>query len=241
MHRTYHTSLYTRKHAPTHRFTFAAGRVTVSAPMPEALNCPCNAVNLLSATLTIVNRWPLSLLPSLPPALPSFLFPPPPPPLLRVFHCLRDPSPLLVAVQFTMSCIGQQNGYDAAGEIAKADAYPHIRTMTVGQTTTSYQPLSELRVAAILPWSVASAKSIGSGNWTATSASIFWYTLDLTFCYTSPCVAVVGIVYWPSNEGDSMMYIMPRTPLQVFNEGRGPVPVCPVSHEVFIFKQKFNI
>ena len=49
-------------------------------------------------------------------------------------------------MQFTLAQIGQQDGYDAAGEIAKADGYPRIRTMTVGQTTASYAPLDELKV-----------------------------------------------------------------------------------------------
>ena len=70
-------------------------------------------------------------------------------------------------MQFTLAQIGQQDGYDAAAEIAKADGYPHIRTMTVGRTTASYQPLPELRSAPTLPWSAASSKTIGQGIWTA--------------------------------------------------------------------------
>ena len=77
-------------------------------------------------------------------------------------------------MQFTLGCIGQQLGYDARAEIAAADAYPMIRTMTVGETTTSYHPLQQLAVAPTLPWSVASSKSIGLGNWSATSA-VCWY------------------------------------------------------------------
>ena len=37
--------------------------------------------------------------------------------------------------QFSLAQIGQQGGYDAAGEIAKADGYPGIRTMTVGPSS----------------------------------------------------------------------------------------------------------
>lgn len=73
-------------------------------------------------------------------------------------------------MQFTLGCIGQQQGYDAAAEIAAAAAYTLIRTMTVGETTTSYTPLTQLAVAPTLPWSVASPATIGFGNWSATSA-----------------------------------------------------------------------
>ena len=70
-------------------------------------------------------------------------------------------------MQFTLAQIGQQDGFDAAAEIARADGYPHIRTTTVGRTVASYQPLPELEAAPVLPWSAASSKTVGQGNWTA--------------------------------------------------------------------------
>ena len=78
-------------------------------------------------------------------------------------------------MQFTLGCIGTQLGYNATEEIAESAAYPLVRTMTVGQTTTSYYPLQELAVAPTLPWSVASPASIGFGNWSATSAVCWFY------------------------------------------------------------------
>ena len=59
---------------------------------------------------------------------------------------------------------------NAQAEIAAANAYPNIRTMTVGETWTSYEPLTQLHNPPILPWSKASNTSIGFGNWSATSA-----------------------------------------------------------------------
>ena len=82
-------------------------------------------------------------------------------------------------MQFTVGCMGQQNGYDAAAAIAESNNYPSIRTMTVGQTTTSYFPLTQLGAPPILPWSVANNKSIGFGNWSATSAVCWFYGKNL--------------------------------------------------------------
>ena len=82
-------------------------------------------------------------------------------------------------MQFTVGCMGQQNGYDAAAAIAESNNYPSIRTMTVGQTTTSYFPLTQLGAPPILPWSVAGNKSIGLGNWSATSAVCWFYGKNL--------------------------------------------------------------
>jgi sialate O-acetylesterase len=78
-------------------------------------------------------------------------------------------------MQFTLACIGEQLGYNASEEIAESTGYPSVRTMTVGQTTTSYYPLQELAVPPTLPWSVAAPASIGAGNWSATSAVCWFY------------------------------------------------------------------
>jgi sialate O-acetylesterase len=82
-------------------------------------------------------------------------------------------------MQFTVAAIGQQLGFDAKAEIAEANDYPQIRTMTVGQKNASVVPLRELGAAPQLPWSVASNLSIGQGNFTATSAVCWFYARDL--------------------------------------------------------------
>ena len=73
-------------------------------------------------------------------------------------------------MQFTLSQIGFQNGYNATQEALEADAYPQVRTMTVGEFATSYAPLQQLAAAPLLRWSVANSTTIGLGNWSATSA-----------------------------------------------------------------------
>jgi sialate O-acetylesterase len=78
-------------------------------------------------------------------------------------------------MQFSLPCIGFQDGYNATEEILAADAYPQVRTMTVGEFTTSYTPLQQLAVPPLLPWSVANSTTIGLGNWTATSAVCWFY------------------------------------------------------------------
>ena len=100
---------------------------------------------------------------------------------------------------FTVSQIGEQVGFDAAAEIADANNYPSIRTMTVGQTSTSYQPLQELAMEPTLPWSVANSASIGVGNWTATSAVCWFYAKDLYNALGVP----VGII--SSNWGGTII------------------------------------
>lgn len=78
-------------------------------------------------------------------------------------------------------CGGQSNmqfsvagGLNATAEIEAANDYPLIRVFTVGQKTNSSTPLQELATIE-QPWSVASAKSIGDGNWSAFSA-VCWFT-----------------------------------------------------------------
>lgn len=44
-------------------------------------------------------------------------------------------------MQFTVDCVGFQDGYNATADAAAAAGYPLVRTMTVGETTTSYTPL----------------------------------------------------------------------------------------------------
>jgi len=83
--------------------------------------------------------------------------------------------------QFTLSQLGEQGGFSASAEIAAAAAYPWVRTVTVGQTTTSYSPLQQLAVPPIQPWaSVSDPAVIGQGNWSATSAACWFYARALT-------------------------------------------------------------
>lgn len=77
-------------------------------------------------------------------------------------------------MQFSLSQIGFQDGYNATQETLEADAYPQVRTMTVGEFATSYAPLQQLAAAPLLRWSVANSTTIGLGNWSATSA-VCWF------------------------------------------------------------------
>ena len=79
------------------------------------------------------------------------------------------------------SAVKRQNGYDADAEIAKADNYPLVRTMTVGTSPLlpSYHPVPELQASPQLPWSVAGKDTVGLGNWTATSAVCWYYAKTL--------------------------------------------------------------
>ena len=93
-------------------------------------------------------------------------------------------------MQFTVGCLGDQDGFNATAEILASAPYSAIRTMTVGETTTSYYPLSQLAVAPTLPWSVAGPASIGFGNWSATSAVCWFYARDLYDALQVPIGAV---------------------------------------------------
>lgn len=77
-------------------------------------------------------------------------------------------------MQFTVPQL--TDAFNVSAEIAAAAAYPYIRTVTVGQTTTSYFPLPQLAVPPIQPWAPASdPKVIAQGNWSATSAVCWFY------------------------------------------------------------------
>jgi sialate O-acetylesterase len=77
-------------------------------------------------------------------------------------------------------CSGQSNMqftvpqvFNASEEEALADKYPNIRVFTAA-LKTSDTPVEEL-LAVEQPWSVASAKTIGGGNWTFFSATCWFY------------------------------------------------------------------
>jgi len=77
-------------------------------------------------------------------------------------------------MQFTLVQVTDTVPWNASAEIAAAANYPSIRTMTVGQSFTSFTPLNELGANATLSWSAASPQVIGSGEWNATSA-VCWF------------------------------------------------------------------
>eukprot|EP00026_Physarum_polycephalum_P008241 Phypoly_transcript_08320.p1 GENE.Phypoly_transcript_08320~~Phypoly_transcript_08320.p1 ORF type:complete len:348 (+),score=41.52 Phypoly_transcript_08320:40-1083(+) len=78
-------------------------------------------------------------------------------------------------------CGGQSNmqftvasAFNATEEIQAANNYPDIRVFSVGEATYSDVPLDMLKTID-LQWSVASAKTIGAGNWSYFSA-VCWFT-----------------------------------------------------------------
>jgi len=83
-------------------------------------------------------------------------------------------------------CGGQSNmqftvhsAVNSTEEIKRADAYPLIRLFTVGQSSQSDVPLPELNTTEQL-WSVASATSVGAGDWSEFSA-VCWFTYRNVF------------------------------------------------------------
>jgi len=82
-------------------------------------------------------------------------------------------------------CSGQSNMqmtvsqvFNATEEILKAQAYPRIRVMTVGQGTISQTPLNQF-LTIEQHWAQASSASIGVGNWSAFSATCWFFGKNL--------------------------------------------------------------
>jgi len=82
-------------------------------------------------------------------------------------------------------CSGQSNMqmtvhsvFNAAAEIQAANNYPLIRLFTVGEGTTSITPLSEFTTISQV-WSVASAATVGVGDWTEFSAVCWFFGRDI--------------------------------------------------------------
>jgi len=82
-------------------------------------------------------------------------------------------------------CGGQSNmqftvhsSNNATDEIAAANNYPNIRLYTVGQGTFSATELTEFATIS-QPWSVASATTVGVGDWNEFSAACWFFGKNL--------------------------------------------------------------
>jgi len=89
-------------------------------------------------------------------------------------------------------CSGQSNmqftvhsAFNATNEIAAANDYPRIRLFTVGQGTSSASPLTEFSTIS-QTWSVASAATVGVGDWNEFSAVCWFFGRDLYDRYQIP-------------------------------------------------------
>jgi sialate O-acetylesterase len=89
-------------------------------------------------------------------------------------------------------CSGQSNmqftvhsAFNATEEIAAANNYPKIRLFSVGQGTSSATALTEFATIS-QRWSVASAATVGVGDWNAFSAVCWFFGRDLYDRYQVP-------------------------------------------------------
>jgi len=100
-------------------------------------------------------------------------------------------------------CSGQSNmqftvhsAFNATEEIQAADKYSSIRLFTVGQGTSSATPLTEFTTIS-QGWSVASATTVGVGDWNEFSAAC-WFFLAVIFLmslkYLSVYSVIIGVV-----------------------------------------------
>jgi len=78
-------------------------------------------------------------------------------------------------------CSGQSNmqftvhsAFNATDEIQQANRYSSIRLFTVGQGTSSPTPLNEFTTIS-QSWSVASAATVGVGDWNEFSAACWFF------------------------------------------------------------------
>jgi len=102
-------------------------------------------------------------------------------------------------------CGGQSNmqftvasAFNASEEIQAANGFPNIRVFTVGQSHYSPTPLTQLAGIA-QGWSVATAATVGTGNWSEFSA-VCWFTgRDLYNKYQVP----IGLI--SSNWGGTVI------------------------------------
>jgi len=133
-------------------------------------------------------------------------------------------------VQFTVSQITDKDGFNQTAEVAAAAAYPWVRTMTVGQTTTSTFPLQQFAVAPIQPWaSIADPAVINKGAWSATSAACWFYGRGLTDALKVPIGLVSSnwggtiIQSWSNNATNRACNITEAAPTPVSAGGASPL------------------
>jgi sialate O-acetylesterase len=121
-------------------------------------------------------------------------------------------------MQFTVD-----SAFNSTYQLARANNYPNVRIFSVGTHAISGTPLTKL-AQFDLPWSVASSKTVGGGNWTYMSAVCWFFGADLYDQYKVP----VGLI--STNWGGTYIQAWSSPPVlnqckvttPTFNQSAGP-------------------